>query len=78
MQSPQFLWWSNGKLGEGIYKSVECCLFIEIRWNLHCQVVTLPLEVEEKEKLKNLLKCGKFSFYVMVESEVFTCLKNKK
>ena len=58
--------------------SVECCLFIEIRWNLHCQVVTLPLEVEEKEKLKNLLKCGKFSFYVIVESEVFTCLKNKK
>ena len=41
-------------------------------------VPTLPLEVEEKEELKNLLKCGKFSFYVMVDSEVFTYLKNKK
>ena len=56
---------------------------MEIRWNLRCQVVatylpTLPLEVEEKEELKNLLKCGKFSFYVMVDSEVFTYLKNKK
>ena len=49
----------------------------------HCQVVathvpTLSLEVGEKEELKNLLKCGKFSFYVMVDSEVFTYLKNKK
>ena len=56
---------------------------MEISWKLHCQVVathvpTLPLEVEEKEELKNLLKCGKFSFYVMVDSEVFTYLKNKK
>ena len=50
---------------------------------MHCQVVTihvptLPLEVEEKEELKNLLKCGKFSSYVIVESEVFLYLKNKK
>ena len=49
----------------------------------HCQVVathvpTLSLEVGEKEELKNLLKCGKFSFHVMVDSEVFTYLKNKK
>ena len=80
LQPPQ---WNNGKLGEGIYKSVQCCVVMEIRWKLHCQVVathlpTLPLEVEEKEELKNLLKCGKFSFYVMVDSEVFTYLKNKK
>ena len=80
LQPPQ---WNNGKLGEGIYKSVQCCVVMEIRWILHCQVVathlpTLPLEVEEKEELKNLLKCGKFSFYVMVDSEVFTYLKNKK
>ena len=56
---------------------------MKIKWKLHCQVVathvsTLSLEVEEKEELKNLLKCGKFSFYVMVDSEVFTYLKNKK
>ena len=56
---------------------------MEIRWKLHCQVVathvpTLPVEVEEIEKLKNLLKCGKFSFYVIVDPEIFTYLKNKK
>ena len=43
-----------------------------------CGYKTLPLEVEEKEELKILLKCGKFSFYLMVDSEVFTYLKNKK
>ena len=83
MQSPRFIWWSNGKLREGIYKSVECCVFMEIRWKHHCQVVatnvpSLPLEVEGKEELKNLLKCGTFSSYVMVDSEVFAYLKNKK
>ena len=30
------------------------------------------------EELKNLSKWGKFSFYVMVDSEIFTYLKNKK
>ena len=84
MQPPQFIWWSNGKLEEGIYKSVECCVFMEIRWKLHCQVVvihvpTLPLEEEEeKEELKNLLKCGKFSSYVMEDDEVFAYMINKK
>ena len=82
-QPPQFIWWSNGKLGEGIYKSVQCCVVMEIRWKLHSQVVAthvpnLPLEVEEKEEVKNLLKCCKFSFYVVVDNEVFTYLKNKK
>ena len=53
------------------------------RWKLHCQVVathvpTEVLEVKEKEELKNLLKWGKFSFYVMVDCDVFTYLKNKK
>ena len=56
---------------------------MEIRWKLHYQVLathvpTSPLEVEEKEELKNLLKGGKFSFYVMIDDEVFTYLKNKK
>ena len=83
MQSSQFIWWSNGELGEGIYKSVQCCVVMEISWKLHCQVVvtyvqTLPLEIEEKEELKNLLKGGKFSFYVIVDREIFTYLKNKK
>ena len=35
-------------------------------------------EVENKEKLKNLLMCGKFSFHVMVDRELFTYVKNKK
>ena len=70
-------------MGKGIYKSVQFCVVMEIRWKIHCQVVathvpTLPLEVEEKEELKNLLQCGKFSFYVIVDGEVFTYLKNKK
>ena len=57
---------------------------MEITWKLHCQVVvihvpTLPLEEEEeKEELKNLLKCGKFSSYVMVDGKVFGYMKNKK
>ena len=56
---------------------------MQTRWKLNCQVLathvpTLPLEEDEKEELKNLLKCGKFSFYVIVDSEVFTYLKNKK
>ena len=80
-QPPQFIWWSNGKLGEGIY--VQCCVVMEIRWKLHCQVVAthvpaLPLEVGEKEELKTLLKCRKFSFYLMVDGEVSTYLKKKK
>ena len=68
---------------DGIYKFVQCCVVMEIRWKCHCQVVathvpTLPLEVEEKEELKNLLKCGEFSFYVIVDLEIFAYLKNKK
>ena len=56
---------------------------MEIRWKLHCQVVathilTWALEVKEKEGLENLSKCGKFSFYVMVDCESFTYLNNKK
>ena len=56
---------------------------MEIRWKLYYQVLathvpTLPLEVEEKKELKNLLKCPKFSFYVMINREIFTYLKNKK
>ena len=35
-------------------------------------------EVEEKEEQKNLLKWCKFSFYVMVDREIFTYLKKKK
>ena len=34
--------------------------------------------MKEKEELKNFLKWGKFSFYVMVDHEIFTYLKNKK
>ena len=35
-------------------------------------------EVEEKKELKKLIKWGKFSFYLMVDSKIFTYLKNKK
>ena len=55
----------------------------EIRWKLHCQVLVIhvtteALEVEEKGKLKNSLKLGKFSFPGMVDHEIFTYLKSKK
>ena len=45
-----------------------------------CTDLGIPVagEVEEKEELKNLLKWGKFSFYVMVDCKIFTYLKNKK
>ena len=45
-----------------------------------CTDLGIPIagKVEEKEELKNLLKWGKFSFYVMVDREIFTYLKNKK
>ena len=49
----------------------------EIR-SLFNPVSTEALEVEEKEELKNLLKWGKFSFYVIIDCEIFTDLKNKK
>ena len=35
-------------------------------------------EEEEKKEQKNLLMCGKFSFHVMVDREIFTYVKNKK
>ena len=35
-------------------------------------------EVEERKELKNLLMWGKFFFYVMVDRELFTYVKNKK
>ena len=34
--------------------------------------------MKEKEELKNLSKWGKFSFYLMIDCEIFTYLKNKK
>ena len=40
--------------------------------------IPIAREVEEKEELKNLLKGGEFSFYVMVDCEIFAYLKNKK
>ena len=42
-----------------------------------CTNLGIPIagEVAEKEELKNLLKWGKFSFYVMVDREIFTYLE---
>ena len=56
---------------------------MEIKWKLNCQVLathvpTQALEAKEKGELKNLLKWSKFFFYVMIEHEIFTQLKNKK
>ena len=39
---------------------------------------TSTLEVEEKEELENLWKWGEFSFYVMVDYEIFNVWKKKK
>ena len=55
-----------------MHSPFQSCVVMEIRWKLHCQVVathvpTLALEVKEKKELKNLLKLGKFSFYLMVD-----------
>ena len=36
------------------------------------------MEVEEKEELKNFLKWGKFSSYVIADREIFTYLEKKK
>ena len=36
------------------------------------------MEVEERPELRNLLKWGNFSYYVMVDREIFTYLKKKK
>ena len=68
---------SNGKLGDETHKPVQSGVVMDNRWKLHCQVVathvpTYALEVKKKEKLKNLLKCDKLSFYVMVDCEIFT------
>ena len=41
-------------------------------------VPTWALVVEGKEELKNSLKWGKFSLYVMVDREILTYLKNKQ
>ena len=53
---------------------------MEIKWKLDCQVLAtyVPTKALEKEELKNLLKKGKFFFYVLVDHEIFTYLKNKK
>ena len=63
-----------------MYKPVQSGVVMEIRWEIHCQVVathvpTSVFEVKEKEKLKNFLKWGKFSFYATVDREIFTYLK---
>ena len=45
-----------------------------------CTNLGIPIfgEVSEKAELKNLLKWGKFSLYVIVDSKILTYLQNKK
>ena len=38
----------------------------------------LGIGSERKGRTEKLVKVGKFSFYVMVDCEIFTYLKNKK
>ena len=38
----------------------------------------LDIASERTGGTEKLVKCGKFSFYVMVDGEIFTYLKNKK
>ena len=40
--------------------------------------ISIAGEMEETEKLENLLKLSKLRFYVIVDREIFACLKNKK
>ena len=63
---------------KSIHKPIQFCVVKEIRWKLHCQVVTTHVlgiiiagEVEGKEELKNLLIWGNFSFHVVVDREIF-------
>ena len=50
---------------------------MEIRWELHCQVVATHIagEVAEKQELENLLMWGEFSSHVMLDREIFTYVK---
>ena len=41
-------------------------------------VPTYALKEKKKKELKNLLKGGKFCFYVMVDWQIFTCQKKEK
>ena len=43
-----------------------------------CTNLGILIAGEEKEELKNLLIRGEFSFHVMVDSEIFTYVKNEK
>ena len=40
--------------------------------------ISIAGEMEETEELKNLLKLSKLRFHVIVNREIFPCLKNKK
>ena len=31
----QFIWWNNGKLGEGIHRLIQSCVVMQIRGELH-------------------------------------------
>ena len=77
---------SDGAMGteeKQIHKPVQSCVVIEIRWKRHCQIVATHVpayayKVKEKGELKDFLKWGIFSFYVMVNGELFTYLINNK
>ena len=47
-----------------------------------CTDLDIPIagrkSMKEKEELKNLSKWGKFFFYVIIDREIFSYLKNKK
>ena len=58
----QFIWWSNGKLEDGIHKRVQLCSYgNQVQTSLssygyQCANLGIPIpgEVEEKKELKNL------------------------
>ena len=72
------IWWKNDKLREGTPNPIQSWVAMEIKWKLYCQVMATNVPIEKKEELKNLLKWGKFSFYVIVDCKIVTYLKNKE
>ena len=48
---------NNGKLGEGIHKTVQSDVVIEIRWEFHCHTCTdLGIENKRKRRTEKLAK----------------------
>ena len=85
MQTKIIVWWSNGKLGKEFSTSFSPVLlwksgenFIVKLWLNMYRLRPIAGENEENKEQKKLLKWGKFSFYVILDCQIVTYLKNKE